>query len=1082
MAYVGRRVEVFWPPDGDSLEGNWYSGLLDGFEDGANGGKVYHVTYDDGDEENLQEGEIDARRNVRLMPYCASKLHPQIMGEGSRASETSVTVQEEGADLCGVLEVGRKAAAGGVNREQHGGADTRIREAPTGGDMAEISYREIERPTSPGEGSPSSGSDLSGDGNAHRYRGYRLSSTEGPLSGANSESGVDDGTSSGKRDGGRRPIEIRTELPQPEAIRSAHNGKRSDPSAHGSKASAEERGNDIGVRGSYRENAGPGDEDGDEDEEYDDQEEADEEEESFIEDYFLLSGNSSEWTPLRGADLVAASPTASRQRLQSREWFQGFSAGNGEKPRGHSESAAPAATTTSTTEACISALRNAVAAAAATRFPEGAGAFGPSGRLRSSTFRHDPSGTRKGRTSGDHLIADDVDEGLMALGAFVNETALLEGAVEGLEDGEGRELAATGGVFVKVSFMDGEGRRGGATSTTNDAMFRCKTLVHTTGSLPVTGGGDGGIIAGWQNGKFQFETFHGGRLDELSSVAVLFSAHRRRNDTGRGGGFARGSRRDGFLGQVVLPLHGLVHNLRPVVEPLKACSVAGVDTSEGDGKCGRTAAVPGLVDEVGSNNIDGGKGCWRSLRGEISGVFPAADRRGKISTDGGSGLHLRLRLSVSLGVKAEGYLERVEVTPPQPFGRAAAVIPAAAAAPYATVGCGRALENGAPRQRRYPSASESKGRKQGGAGRRDGEGRTRRNRNKGAAGTPAIPRSNYFTPRTGSRRKSDGGGRGREKGAGTKWKHKPLTPAATSEHHGAALARQRLKAQEKIARENERLERRLKVIREAPPAPFTPHSYLRAGKISTPGGRHGLGGGGCKDTAAVKTFSNDNSNDCSGDDVVKNGAGGRRESTAWRELYHEREALALAVEAAAAEAASARDQVEALRTKTLWTEANARSASLAVASLEKLLYPRGPDGPPRRMATKEGAVPAQGSAVAPRLGRAIVPAYPNLDGPIDEGLAAELRRQEDLYEALVETRGKAVTAAEAARLAQEADLNELDDLRTRQEQAENRQARHEWRWQHGSSATAVAAERNNHREDHSWQRSWWGNLWCRQCR
>ncbi|CAN0353796.1 unnamed protein product, partial [Hapterophycus canaliculatus] len=174
-------------------------------------------------------------------------------------------------------------------------------------------------------------------------------------------------------------------------------------------------------------------------------------------------------------------------------------------------------------------------------------------------------------------------------------------------------------------------------------------------------------------------------------------------------------------------------------------------------------------------------------------------------------------------------------------------------------------------------------------------------------------------------------------------------------------------------------------------------------------------------------------------------SGRRRESTAWRELYHEREALAAAVEAAAAEAASARAGVEALRTKTLWTEANARSASLAVASLERLLDPRGTGGQYRQRAKVAAAAAVPGSAAASRFGGVLVPAESTPDNPVDEGLAAELARQEELHKALVEARRKVVTSAEAARLAREADLKELDDLRTRLEQARHRQARHQWR-------------------------------------
>lgn len=68
----------------------------------------------------------------------------------------------------------------------------------------------------------------------------------------------------------------------------------------------------------------------------------------------------------------------------------------------------------------------------------------------------------------------------------------------------------------QVSFMDGGGAGGGPTSTANYAMFRCKTLVHTTGSAPTAGGGDGGNGAGWPHGEFQFEVCFSLRMDVAS--------------------------------------------------------------------------------------------------------------------------------------------------------------------------------------------------------------------------------------------------------------------------------------------------------------------------------------------------------------------------------------------------------------------------------------------------------------------------------------------------------------------------------------------------------------------------------------
>lgn len=48
-------------------------------------------------------------------------------------------------------------------------------------------------------------------------------------------------------------------------------------------------------------------------------------------------------------------------------------------------------------------------------------------------------------------------------------------------------------------------------------------------------------------------------------------------------------------------------------------------------------------------------------------------------------------------------------------------------------------------------------------------------------------------------------------------------------------------------------------------------------------------------------------------------------------------------------------------------------------------------------------------------------------------------------QALAEARRRAVAAGEAARLAREADLKELDELRSRLTEAETRQTRHQWR-------------------------------------
>lgn len=167
-------------------------------------------------------------------------------------------------------------------------------------------------------------------------------------------------------------------------------------------------------------------------------------------------------------------------------------------------------------------------------------------------------------------------------------------------------------------------------------------------------------------------------MGELANAAVLFSAHRR---AGRKG--ASGLNREGFLGQVILPLRGLVHNLRPVLEPTSTSGLsrgpapADDHPDQADGTHNNTDKRSGKHGEHGEHGQDrrtgdgdgGGNGdtknstnyCrsgrWRSLRGELRGVFPTADRRGRVAADGAAGktsapLRLRLRLSVSLSVKA----------------------------------------------------------------------------------------------------------------------------------------------------------------------------------------------------------------------------------------------------------------------------------------------------------------------------------------------------------------------------------------------------------------------------------------------
>ena len=169
---------------------------------------------------------------------------------------------------------------------------------------------------------------------------------------------------------------------------------------------------------------------------------------------------------------------------------------------------------------------------------------------------------------------------------------------------------------------------------------------------------------------------------------------------------------EGFLGQVILPLRGLVHNLRPVViQPTGDRPDHGEgDHGGGEGDHGTFGTNDknknnnnnnddddddgGGGDDGNSNSntdtrsgkhgkrdhdhgrgrdrgrdgeIDNGRSaCWRSLRGELCGVFPAADRRGRVSAVAAAGavgrtsppLRLRLRLSISLDVKNVSTRER----------------------------------------------------------------------------------------------------------------------------------------------------------------------------------------------------------------------------------------------------------------------------------------------------------------------------------------------------------------------------------------------------------------------------------------
>lgn len=216
-------------------------------------------------------------------------------------------------------------------------------------------------------------------------------------------------------------------------------------------------------------------------------------------------------------------------------------------------------------------------------------------------------------------------------------------------------------------------------------------------------------------------------------------------------------------------------------------------------------------------------------------------------------------------------------------------------------------------------------------------------------------------------------------------------------HYQSPALRRRLKQQEEIARENERIERRLKVIREADPQKGWARRVLEVGGGGRGGGgyrvgrrgpshvphsrehqRHREDGGGKKQQlgrgvldrvpaafvdeskrksslpARKGTEGNSrmlvdrNSSRVAG--VVEpaprniNALSNRSEGTGrkqvgilvegvegqdnqpfgWRDLYLKRQVLALTVETEATEVAGRREQLEALRAKTLWTEANAR--------------------------------------------------------------------------------------------------------------------------------------------------------------
>ncbi|CAM9172217.1 unnamed protein product, partial [Phaeothamnion confervicola] len=68
MTFVGRRVEVWWPPEDPEDAGVWYTGTI--VEHDA--AKGYFCRYDDGDEEWFPE--IDGA-TVKLLPD--NKQQPQ---------------------------------------------------------------------------------------------------------------------------------------------------------------------------------------------------------------------------------------------------------------------------------------------------------------------------------------------------------------------------------------------------------------------------------------------------------------------------------------------------------------------------------------------------------------------------------------------------------------------------------------------------------------------------------------------------------------------------------------------------------------------------------------------------------------------------------------------------------------------------------------------------------------------------------------------------------------------------------------------------------------------------------------------
>ncbi|CAM9281392.1 unnamed protein product [Ectocarpus sp. 13 AM-2016] len=569
MAYVGQRVEVFWPPEGEDTEGNWYCGELDGYNDAAG----YHVTYDDGDEEVLGE-EIDGRDDIHLLPLRSppdggdNRIFPE---EGAHQRDGKPSVPEEE----------------GENRriEQRGKATSKLdSQTPIGSGLAAMSHREIERPASPpvsGGSNTSPRSNVSMERSRHRSDGNSADDNgfEGGEFGKSSErkatkptgrdgvgnrsgsawSSNDDDDGNGTTDYDSFDFGSEDEeagIFGPASCRSSSSGGSSSDrdsfyggsKDHGGNCGHEDDDEQTqegqGRRG-WRLAASEGGRGGDD---------------SSVEK-FSLSGNSSDWTPLRGTDLVGASrrssPSWRRRDKRNRERLSEAAGDEEEVFSFHNEGSrvtTAANALDKTTEACISALRNAMLASA------GSGVIAPGENHEVLPCRTSAWRTGDGRTDGRGAVvggSDNPEDGLKTLERFVHDTAMLQGVVEGVERGrEGGGTAALRadgetvgeeGVFVKISFVEG-----GLASTTN-AMFRCKTLLHTTGSsAPATcSAGYGG--GGWPDGEFQCETFHGGRLGELANAAVLFSVHRRW--CGKGGATSRGLEREGFLGQASLTSH-----------------------------------------------------------------------------------------------------------------------------------------------------------------------------------------------------------------------------------------------------------------------------------------------------------------------------------------------------------------------------------------------------------------------------------------------------------------------------------------------------------------------------------------------